>query len=367
MTSFSRLARGVALGALAASVAGCGTNIGGVRTATLGNKVPVTEAFITPPPGGPEVVTVLEDRFSNGIAQDIILENNSSVQGQNVLYVKAFGPMGREGGRRELERDIPDRATIRHEMAERFPGIAMEISGLYVQNRYGPFSYALGGTRGGTTCLYAWQRIANEGKIFRLKSGAITWRLRLCDPSTSARDLLLLAYGLTINGYFMSKSWDPYGEPPELDPRIGKPGETILPEQAVDPTVVPPNAFGGEPERPVRRRARSTPVSVSRQTTQSAARGVDEPPNDPLPGAAVVPRPEATRLNDPRLETSNLPENAPRPNRRLRVPGPSSAPSVPRPRRDAPSVEAPSVQAPRVISPQAARNGAPSVRVVEMN
>jgi len=137
----------------------------------------------------------------------------------------------------------------------------------------------------------------------------------------------------------------------------------------VDPTVVPPNSFGGEPKRPARIRARPRSVSTSRQATQAAAQP-DEPANDPLPGAAVVPRPEATRLNDPRVETSNLPENAPRPNRRLRVPGPSNrsnAPSVPGPRNNAPSVEAPSVQAPRVISPQAARDRAPSVRVVEMN
>lgn len=358
MLPISRLAQSALAIAVAASIAGCGTNVGGVRIANLGREVPVSEAFITPPPGGPGVVAVLENRYANALAQDIILENNSSVAGQNVIYVRAFGPMGQEGGRERLEEDVLELRTIRRELIERFPGIHMEVSGLYAQNRYGPFSYAVGRTRGGTTCVYAWQRISAESRVFAFERGAITWRLRVCEPNTDARSLLLLAYGLTINGYFMSKRWNPYGAPPPPDPRIGQPGETILPEQPVDPTVVPPVAFGGEPRTSIRAPVRRS-VRVEAQPVQPVRR---EPANEPLPGAAVVPRPQDTILDEPEVEGSNLPELAPRPAVRLNVPTPPTGPAVPGVRPGAPTIAPPPPQGARIIAPQSP--GAPTVRVV---
>jgi hypothetical protein len=271
--------------------------------------------------------------------------------------------MGRDAGRARLDPDVPDLATIRRELVERFPGIHMEVSGLYAQNRYGPFSYAIGRTRGGTTCLYAWQRIANEARVFRLQRGAITWRLRICDPATGARELLLLAYGLTINGYFLSRNWNPYGEPPAPDPRLGVAGETMLPEQRVDPTVVSPDAFGARRAARVRAPARARQAAPA-QPAEPVTTG---PLNEPLPGAAVVPRPQDTILADPEVETSNLPQRAPRPNIRLDLPEPPRAPSVPSPRTDAPTVSPPNVDGPRIVAPRAEGNGAPSVRIVDFN
>ncbi len=305
-------------------LAACAFEPTGYRTANLNNSVPVTQAFMVPPPGGPEVIAVLENRFSNGLAQDIILGNSSSTSGQNAIYVRAFGPMGRDRGRERLDDELPTPRIIRRELRERFPHVHMEISGLYAQNRYGPLSYATGRTRSGINCIYVWQRISADGAVFAANRGSINWRMRLCDRNTTTRDLLLTAYGTTITGYFLSRRWNPYGELPEVDPRVGQVGETILPEQVVDPTVIAPNSFAASNRKTVRapsRRSRSRSVSRSTVATQRTV----APPtvlNQPVEGAAVVPRPRNTSLREPQIQNSNLPSRAPRAGPNFRVPAP---------------------------------------------
>lgn len=363
MGSTSRTARRLAAVVLAGLAGGCGYHQDGVQLATLGNEIPVTQAFMVPPPGGPQPIAVLEQRYRNAYAQDIVLENTSAAPGQNVLLVRAFGPMGRTAGRERLERDVPTITDIRREMRERFPGIHMEVSGLYAQNRYGPFTYATG-RAAGANCLYAVQRIAAEERVFAAQRGAIVWRLRVCDRNTAPRDLLLLAYGLTINGYFLDPRWNPYGDPPEFDPRVGTPGETVLPEQRVDPTVVAPVAYGqttrGTIAAPRRRRARRSSSSTPTASTQPAPTVL----NQPIEGAAVVPRPENTDLSEPNIEDSNLPSTAPsRPGGAISVPTPSSSllsPSAPRPTSGVPlPPPAGTVIAPTPVS------ATPGVRVIE--
>jgi hypothetical protein len=183
----------------------------------------------------------------------------------------------------------------------------------------------------------------------------------VCDARSSTRDLLLLAYGLTINGYFLSERWNPYGDPPPLDPRIGTPGETILPEQRVDPTVIAPSSFGGEPRPTISAPARSAAATVTTPTRPFPS----EPLNDPLPGAAVVPRPQATDLSEPAVERSNLPQRAPRPVQRLNVPSPDApAATVPQPGADVPP---PPPGAARTVSPTTRNATGPSVRVIELS
>jgi len=358
----------------AITVGGCAYNVGGgVATFSTGRQVPITEAFMVPPPGGPAVIAVLEQRYRNALAQDIILENNTGTPGQNVLFVRAFGPMGRDGGDAMLSDDRLELSDIRRELAERFPGVRMEVSGLYAQNHYGAISYATGRSRSGVNCIYVWQRIASEPGLFRFKSGSITWRLRLCDPNTSVRDLLLLSYGFTVSGYFKSQRWDPYGPPPEPDERIGKPGVVILPEQPVDPSVIAPVAFG-EPKRatiraPRRSRSRSRSRSTAPVRTVSTQPTVARPTvlNQPVPGAAVVPRPENTDLNEPAIRRSNLPQET------TGVTGGYSVPLPPGGGQASPvgttRTLAPPPSGPSLILPnqQESRASSPQVRVVGLN
>ena len=351
---------------LAAAVGGCGYHQDGgvVRSATGNTQIPVTEAFITPPPGGPAVIAVLENRYTNALAQDVLLENTTSTGGQNAILVRAYGPMGADRGSGTLKTDNVDLVTIRKEMRERFPGVAMEVSGLYAQNRYGPFSYATGRSRSGANCLYAWQRIAAEAAVFTNQRGAITWRLRVCDNSTEPRALLLLAYGLTVNGYFQSRSWNPFGDPPAVDPRVGVNGETVLPEQFVDTTVIAPTSFreSSRPPAPVRRRS-------PRPASRTVVRTEPPPPtilNQPVEGAAVVPRPSNTDLSEPEVERSNLPKPTStliRP--RQSVPAPPATGGLRSPASVQPG---PTPSVPRVIVPsQGATNRSPAVRVVDLD
>ncbi|MEM6847194.1 MAG: cellulose biosynthesis protein BcsN [Pseudomonadota bacterium] len=287
---------------------------------------------MVPPPGGPEVIAVLENRFRNGLAQDIILGNSSSTSGQNAIYVRAFGPMGRERGRERLDDEMPTPRVIRRELRERLPQVHMEISGLYAQNRYGPLSYATGRTRSGINCVYVWQRIAADGAVFAASRGSINWRMRLCDRHTTTRDLLLTAFGTTITGYFLSRRWNPYGELPEVDPRVGQLGETVLPQAVVDPTVIAPNSFAASNRKTVRTPRRRRSRSVSRSTVATQQRTVAPPTvlNQPVEGAAVVPRPENTSLREPQIQDSNLPSRAQRTGPGFRVPAPlGTAPGAP--------------------------------------
>lgn len=358
----SRKAHKAAALLAAALASGCGHYSEGVQLATLGNEIPVTQAFMTPPPGGPQPVAVLEQRYRNAYAQDIILENTSAAPGQNVLLVRAFGPMGRTAGRERLPQDIPTVTSIRREMREYFPGIHMEVSGLYAQNKWGPFTYATG-RAAGANCLYVVQRISADPRVFSFERGAIVWRLRVCDTKTSIRDLLLMSYGMTINGYFLSRGWNPYGDAPDVDPRVGTPGETVFPEQRVDPTVVAPVAYRGSGKatirRPVRRSTRVAPATSTqaRVATPTAL-------NAPVEGAAVVPRPENTNLSEPFIEGSNLPETAPpRPSGSLSVPAPS--PNVPRPPLATQTRTVPLPPAAgTVVTPISSVGPAPSVRVI---
>ncbi|MEM0908663.1 MAG: cellulose biosynthesis protein BcsN [Pseudomonadota bacterium] len=284
---------------------------------------------MVPPPGGPGVVAILEKRYTNGLVQDIILENNSSAAGQNVLIVRAYGPMGPDAGRGRLRTDIPSLNGVREEMRERFPGVHMSVSGLYAQNRYGPLGYATGRSRTGSNCLYVWQRIASDPGLFRVERGAITWRLRLCDPNRTQRQLLQIAYGFNVVGYFDSDYWNPYGTPPEPDERIGKPGEVIFPDEVRDDTVVAPVAFSDPPRR--RRRASSTARRVAASSPPAARPTVV---NNPAPGAAVVPRPQNTNLSEPVQQNTVVPSaNAPA----TTVPAPG-APAPPGPASRAPTV-----------------------------
>lgn len=298
-----RSTRGAVAIVLAAVLAGCTTQGGVVRSASLQERVPVAQAFMSPPPGGPAPIAVLERRYSNALAQTIVLENASLAAGQNAIHVRAYGPMGPDAGTGQLEADLQELRTIRRELVERFPNIRMEVSGLYAQNRYGPLGYAVGRSTAGDTCIYVWQRIAPEARVFSFQRGAVTWRLRLCDPHADTRTLLLVAYGLTVNGFFRSKTWNPFGDPPDPDPRIGTPGETILPQQVVDPTVVAPVSFSET------RAAAAPPRRPASRTRPARAAPAPRPVvlNRPVEGAAVVPRPEATDLSEPQAAEANLP------------------------------------------------------------
>ncbi|WP_165349849.1 MULTISPECIES: cellulose biosynthesis protein BcsN [unclassified Mesorhizobium] len=243
--------------------------------------VPAETAFAYPSPGGPAVTAVLERRFANATEQDILLATSARTPGQNMLRVQIFGPvdasMAGEGRLRDGYLPIGD---IGSEMRQLLPGIRMQRSPFFVQNKYGPFGYAVGRGASGDTCLYGWQRITSTGSTQTLigNKGSVQVRLRLCDQDASEQQLLEALYGYTISSAFRTRNWNPYGGAPGPDAAIGKSGHPIYPLGAAQfGTVTTPPA----PAQPARRLARQ----------HIAAEQAPPTPEQPPPVGPTVPAP----------------------------------------------------------------------------
>lgn len=200
-----------------------------IETATVNREVPLTKAFVAPPPGGPQVLAVLQDIVPNAVSQEIALSTLSRVRGQNAFYVTLFRADQLGDGElndRELTPEL-----LRKEMNSRFPGLNMQTSQFYVQNKYGPFGYAIGRSRLGDLCIYGWQRIVpnEDRKLWEPAFGTIGVRLRICDERASEAALLSLMYGYTINAYYLNYGWNPYGPPPPVPASIGQIDAPISP------------------------------------------------------------------------------------------------------------------------------------------
>ncbi|HZW48495.1 MAG TPA: cellulose biosynthesis protein BcsN, partial [Microvirga sp.] len=168
--------------------------------ATLMSEVPATRAIIVPPPGGPSIVAVLQRGYQNGVSQEIALSTASLTPGQNAFYVSlasGTAPQSEIDDVLSLPPLTEDR--IQKEMEERLPGIEMQTSLVYVQNKYGPFGFATGRSASGDVCLYAWQRIEPNEPAVLVPGGTISVRLRLCDVSATPEQLLRSMYGFTIS------------------------------------------------------------------------------------------------------------------------------------------------------------------------
>ena len=114
------------------------------------------------------MVGVTETAYENGLAQNVLLATNSAVPGQNEFVVRALKTSRpTTDGRPRRRAPRPDR--IGEELEERFPGVDMQVSLAYAQNKYGPFGFALGRPRAGEQCLYAWQRIERGERPIELR------------------------------------------------------------------------------------------------------------------------------------------------------------------------------------------------------
>lgn len=254
---------------------GCATGPAVTRHA-LATSTEATSAFALPPPGGPAVISVIERSYANAIQQDIVLASDTAVAGQNMIRVQMFGQMGQVSATTRASDPILATADIGRELRTLFPGVAMRRSPLYAQNGYGPFGYAVGRHPAGDMCLYGWQRMTSAKQAGPFSpQGSIQVRLRLCQSGATERSLLAVMYGYTINAS-LPGGWNPYGSAPDPDPRLGRTGQPIYPNEGswVD-------AVASEPAQPRPRPPRSTHRAV--------AQAVDIP--SPPPGAPIVPPP----------------------------------------------------------------------------
>ena len=283
---------------LAGAVAGCASR-DGARVPGPTMTVTNAEAMVLPPPGGPAIVTVLQHNFSNAVSQDIFLFTSAAVPGQNVLSATFFGPVGLDyDDRASLPYASVRNSDIDREMRRQLPGIAMARNGDFVQNSYGPFNYALGRSRAGDNCLYAWQQIRSDqnARAAFANRGTIQIRLRLCDARATAPQLLSVMYGLTVVGTFPAQGWNPFGGAPTVDPRLGRPGNPIFPGVPANPVATPP-AFKpqaiGRQAAPAATVTRVSVQPVEVRPLPPVGPIVPLPGSPPQPGSSVAPVPVA--------------------------------------------------------------------------
>jgi hypothetical protein len=265
-------------------LAGCSRGVP-LRSDQQTRMVPAEQAFAMPEVGGPAVTAVLEKRYANATEQDVLLATSAATPGQNLLRIQIFGPVETAIANRDTLRAgyLPAK-NVNSEMRELIPGVRMKTSGYYVQNKYGPFGYAVGRTSSGDTCLYAWQRITSTGftQTWIGNKGSIQVRLRLCDQNASEQRLLQSMYGYTINASFKSRNWNPFGEPLPPDETLGRPGAPTYPVSAPRfETVTEPIAAPAPKRRsPTRRQAANPPVPATTRQPVPVGPTVPPPPGD---------------------------------------------------------------------------------------
>ncbi len=308
---------------IAAGCAGQPTQLG-----TFAKNVPAEEARLLPPPGGPAIVSVIERRHNNAVAQDIFLSTSAATPGQNSFRIEFLGTASPfKYGDNSLTSTPVTQAGIASEMRAALPGIRMQRSSIFVQNNYGPFGYAFGRGAGHDLCLYAWQQIRSpSGTISPLaNNGSIQVRLRLCQSDATEDRLLAVMYNYTITGSVDAGGWNPYGEPKAVSSDLGGVGAPIYPRPSSGEPIVPvlpPRSnvvyTGAISAAPVQRVA-AQPTAGPRRVAVAAPVAAPPQAGETASGASViVPGPgiqvsniAAPNASGPRTAIANAPVSAP--------------------------------------------------------
>ncbi len=264
--------------------AGCTTGRPPV-VATLATEVPAVEALVLPEPGGPRIIGVIETRYANALQQEILLATEAATPGQNAFSVVFFGPVEGRTGPENIKSDtfLTDYA-LAEEMEQALPGLDLRPSTYFVQNRYGPFGYALARGQGRDLCIYAWQRIQGQERVNVLTGdrGVLSVRLRFCQSGATEASLLRIMYRYTINGYFLPRSWQPYGRPLPVSPELGRVGGPIV----YPAGALPPDTVTAPPPAPTRM------APPAPRNLPAPADTAPPLPSEPLEGYPTVPAPQ---------------------------------------------------------------------------
>ena len=249
-------------------------------------SVPTNLAFVTLGPGAPGPLSIVETRYANATRQSIALVTHGQTQGENQMRADVFG-LTNEGvapGSTLADRPLNEVALF-SEAEEALPNVPLRISLNYMQNRFGPFGYAVGRTMQGETCIYAWQRLATPDQNVSLVNSRVTLsvRLRLCDPRASEAQLAAAMMNLSVNRNLSGASLTP--EPRNAAADIGVAGVPMAPAaimaSATDP--LPQSSTFSRPTPPRQRLARPR-----RQPAPRAAASAIQPPDA---SSSVVPPP----------------------------------------------------------------------------
>ena len=289
--------------AMAAFECGCAGQHAIVLTAAPRSLSPDL-AFASLGPNAPAILSVIERHYANATRQTIALATDAKTSGQNELRVDILGVKNGDVGSETTLNDIPLKEDeLLSEAQEALPSVPLRVSLNFVQNRYGPFGYAVGRSSRGDTCVYAWQRLATpEQKLSLINSRvAASVRLRLCASRAAEAALVAPMMNLTVDATVSGGGWTP--EPRELSADIGAPGAPTGPPSIME-------AFANSPSPKsymAKRRPRtveSYPARKSEQEAAPASAALQAPPG------FVVPPPPVTA---PAASTPQVPSAAPPP------------------------------------------------------
>lgn len=253
--------------------------------------LPPEEALVFPPPGGPEIISVISRTYSNAVQQEVILRSDARTPGQNYFKIEMFGPQRAEDtGKDGLSSGSLRASSISREVRSAFPGLQVSTSAEYLQNTYGAFSYASGRGAGDDSCIYAWQYIRSPEDMRQgfKNLGRINVSLRLCQSGVTVRDLLAVMYNYTITGSYDAEGWNPYGTAQKPPEGMGRSGNPIYPVTATEFPMQPGSQTpSGQPAPPVRRTVMRMPVAQ----IQPQAPLQPAPMTNPAPSRVVIPAP----------------------------------------------------------------------------
>ena len=293
-----RSAKITALLSTLALLAGCGTSskLNRIQATKI---VPSSEAFLFTPPGGPAIVGVLQTDYSNGTEQQISLATSSGVPGGNYANVKLVIASGvNQASLPNASTAYSDTRSIQKELRAEFPSMRMTPSSLFLQNNYGPFSYAVGQATTGDTCLYGWQQIRSrtEDRALFRNNGIVQIRLRMCDSKATEKQLLSLMYGYTIATSYSGRFWNPYGEPQAPNSELGETGSPIYPPDGVGTfslaSAPAPKRTTAPESMPVAKTPEDRPLIVDPPVDPKSS-GSSEPAQENAP---IVPLPPLTSV-----------------------------------------------------------------------
>ncbi|MDO9418302.1 cellulose biosynthesis protein BcsN [Pararhizobium sp.] len=134
------------------------------------------------------------------VEQNIVYENKTAIQGENMLTVK----LGKPGNDKDF-RNAPQARQILREIGWYFPGVKMSIRIDIGDNLHGAFGYATGPLGKAGSCIYGWQlaksvtpKTKQMFKDMGRSNYAAQIRLRFCHPDISEDTIVTLMKGLRI-------------------------------------------------------------------------------------------------------------------------------------------------------------------------
>ncbi len=238
-----------------------------------------------PGPGG-AVTDFRETAFSNGLRQVATLEGGVSGLGRNQIEIAVET---RPSNTDSVNISRPTEGGVRREILTRFPGVEMRILTQPRSNGLGVFGLAIGRTRHGARCAFAWQwvddiRKSGDRSVFARFGGEApapaSIRVHMCRTDATVDDLAATIEGMTRAApTTIARALDP-ARRPSLSPVQGRAARTT--GAVVDGTLE--SALGPAPALAAAA-PKAAPTKVARKPARVArkrAPAVETPRPEPV-------------------------------------------------------------------------------------